>query len=416
MTHLHAHTVFSTYDGISTCQEMIDQAVAHEHKSLAITNHGLSSMGDLLAFQRYAKEKGIKPILGNEAYIVDELVSMNGKKRVRTKNNHIILLAKNKKGWENLCHLSYIYNLDEQHFYYKPRITFEELFEYKEGLMVGSACLASPFSNLIKEGKKDEALELLNRFHSELGENFYAEIQLNEIVEEQKVYNDWLIEQATQLGIPIVITGDIHYATPEGAITQNFMFNLRKEEDSEGDDTYRCKSLFYQSVDDFKNFNKKWNYGYSDEQIDTWCSNTDKIAEQCNFEIEAGIKVKLPRFSFNEEEDFVNMIKEGLSKHFNCKYEECPEIYRKRVEEEVTLLLKKGAYRYMMIVSMLVNHAKDSGYIMGPGRGSCSGSVCACCLGITSWIIDPIEKNLLFNRFVSEHRMITNRYNYFGED
>lgn len=416
MTHLHCHTVYSTYDGVSTCQELVDQAVLKGHKSLAITNHGLSAMGDLFAFQQYAKQKGIKPILGNEAYVVDELEKIDGKKRIRTKNNHIILLASNKKGWENLCHLSYISNLDEKHFYYKPRITFEELFKYKEGLVVGSACLASPFSNLIKRGKEKEANTLFEKFYEEFGDNFYAEIQMNEIVDEQKPYNDWIITQATHYGIPVVITGDVHYATPEGAITQNFMFNLRKEEESECDDTYRCKSLFYQSIEDFKNFNKIWNYGYTNEQIEAWCNNTDKIAEKCNFIIEPGIRVKLPRYSFDEENDFVKMAKEGLEKHFNCEYKDCPEEYRKRLEMEMEMLLKKGAHRYLLTVAMIVNHAKEEGYMMGVGRGSCAGSLTATCLGITSWLMDPLKYGLLFERFVSGDRLITNRYNYFGED
>lgn len=416
MTHLHCHTVMSTYDGVSTCQELVDQAVLKGHKSLAITNHGLSAMGDLYAFQQYAKQKGIKPILGNEAYVVDELEKMEGNKRVRTKNNHIILLASNKKGWENLCHLSYISNLDEKHFYYKPRITFKELFKYKEGLVVGSACLASPFSNLIKRGKEEEANNLFRKFYEEFGDNFYAEIQMNEIVDEQKPYNDWIIAQATRYRIPVVITGDVHYAIPEGAITQNFMFNLRKEEESEGDDTYRCKSLFYQSVEDFKKFNEIWNYGYTDKQIETWCSNTDRIAEKCNFEIPLGKGMKLPRYSFNEEEDFVKLAKEGLAKHFNCEYKNCPEEYRKRLEHEIIILLKKGAYRYMLNLSSVIRWAKEEkGYMVGPSRGSAGGSLVNICLGIASWAIDPIENGLLFSRFVSEDRLVSCRYDYFGE-
>lgn len=371
MTHLHTHTIFSTYDGVSTCQEMVDQAIKHGDKALAITNHGLGAMGDLFRFQLYAKEKGIKPILGNESYVVEELVTMSGKKRVRTKNTHIILLAKNEQGWKNLCHLSYIANRDEEHFYYKPRITFEELFQYKEGLMVGSACLASIFSTCLLDGREADAEQYFKRFVDEFGENFYAEVQLNELVVDQKRYDDWIIEMAAKYNVPVVLTGDIHYATPEGAVTQRFMFNLRKEEDSEGDDTYKCHSLFYQSVDDFKNFNKQWNYGYTNEQIETWCANTDKIAEKCNYEIPLGNGMKLPRYSFDEEDDFVNLAKEGLAKHFNCEYKDCPENYRKQLEYETEVLLKKGAYRYMLQLSSVINWAKENNYMLGVSRGSC---------------------------------------------
>ena len=370
-TQLHVHTNYSKYDGISTCQEMVDQAIAHGHKALAITNHGLDSMGDLYQFQQYAKEKGIKPILGCEGYLVDELVTMEGKKRKRTHYNHIILLASNHQGWKNLCHLSYIANIDEEHFYYKPRNTFEELFQYKEGLVVGSACLASVFSQNVLAGNEEKAEEYFKRFVDELGENFYAEVQLNELVEEQKKYNDWIIKTAAKYNVPVVITGDCHYATPEGAQTQRFIFNLRKEEDSEGDDTYKCKSLFYQGIDDFKQFNKVWGYGYTDEQIEEWWANSDKIAEKCNFEIPLGTGMKLPRVCFDEEKEFTERARNGLAKHFNCEYKDCPEEYRNQLEYEIEVLLLKGAYRYMLNLANIISWAKEHNYALGPSRGSC---------------------------------------------
>ena len=416
MTHLHVHTNFSRYDGVSTCQEMVDQAIAHGHKSLAITNHGLDSMGDLFQFQQYAKEKGIKPILGNEGYLVEELVTMDGKKRKRTHYNHIILLASNEQGWKNLCHLSYIANIDEDHYYYKPRNTFEELFQYKEGIIVGSACLASVFSQCVLNGNEEKAEAYFKKFVDELGENFYAEVQLNELVEEQKKYNDWIIATAAKYNVPVVLTGDVHYATPEGAQTQRFIFNLRKDEDSEGDDTYKCKSLFYQGVEDFKEFNKVWNYGYTDEQIEQWCSNSDKIAEKCNYSIPLGAGMKLPRLYDDEEKEFTEKAKEGLAKHFNCKYEDCPEAYRNQLEYEIKILLKKGAYRYMLMVSSFVNHARENKFMVGPSRGSAGGSLVNICLGIASWAIDPLKNGLIFERFVSEDRLVTNTYKYFKGD
>ena len=412
MVHLHVHSRDgSFYDGVSSVEELVEQAVLHGNKALALTDHGM--MSGLFRFQQYAKAKGIKPILGVEEYVVEELVTMNGKKRARTKNTHIILLAANEQGWKNLCHLSYIANRDEEHFYYKPRITFEELFQYKEGLMVGSACLASIFSTYLLNNNAEKAEEYFKRFVDEFGENFYAEIQLNELVAEQKRYNDWIIETAAKYNVPVVLTGDVHYATPDGAATQRFIFNLRKEEDSEGDDTYKCHSLFYQSVDDFKNFNKQWNYGYTDEQIETWCANTDKIAEKCNYEIPLGIGMKLPRYSFDEEEDFVKLAKEGLAKHFNCEYKDCPENYRNQLEYEMEVLLKKGAYRYMLQLSSVINWAKENKYMVGPSRGSAGGSLVNICLGIASWAIDPIKNGLLFSRFVSEDRLVSNTYKYY---
>ena len=413
MTHLHTHSRGSIYDGISDVTELVDQAVLHGDKALAITDHG--AMTELFKFQQYAKAKGIKPILGVEGYLVEELVTMENKKRKRTHYNHIILLASNETGWKNLCHLNYIANIDEDHFYYKPRNTFEELFQYKEGIMVGSACMASIFSQCVLSGNEEKAEEWFKRFVDELGENFYAEIQLNELKEEQKKYNDWIIKMAEKYNVLVVLTGDIHYATPDGAQTQRFIFNLRKDEDSEGDDTYKCKSLFYQSVDDFKNFNKQWEYGYTDEQIEQWCANSDKIAERCNYTIPLGTGMKLPRICFDEEDEFVKLSKEGLAKHFNCSYEDCPEEYRKRLEMEMEVLLKKGAFRYMMTVSSLVSHTHEVGFLSGCSRGSCGGCLCAACLGISSWAVDPIKYGLIFERFVSEDRLVSNTYRYFKD-
>lgn len=369
-THLHVHSRGSVYDGISDVTELVDQAVKNGDKSLAITDHG--SMSELFKFQEYAKKQNIKPILGIEGYLVDELVTIEGKKRKRTHYNHVIMLASNEQGWKNICHLNYIANLDEEHYYYKPRNTFEELFKSKEGVVIGSACMASVFSQYVLAGEEEKAEEYFKRFVDEFGENFYAEIQLNELKEEQKKYNDWIIKTAEKYNVLVVLTGDVHYATPEGALTQRFIFNLRKEEDSEGDDTYKCHSLFYQNVEDFKQFNKQWEYGYTDEQIETWWKNSDKIAEKCNFTIPLGTGMKLPRYSFNEEEDFIEFSKAGLMKYFNCDtYEKCPQEYRERLELELEALLKKGAYRYLLNLSSIIKWAKDQGYMVGSGRGSC---------------------------------------------
>lgn len=415
MVHLHVHSKEgSFYDAVSSVTELVDQAVNNGHKAIALTDHGM--MSGLFKFQQYAISKGIKPILGMEGYLVEELVTMEGKKRKRTHYNHIILLASNETGWKNLCHLNYLSNIDEEHFYYKPRNTFEELFQYKEGIIVGSACLASVFSQCVLAGDEEKAEVYFKRFVEEFGENFYAEIQLNELVEEQKKYNDWIIKTAAKYNVPVAITGDVHYATPEGAQTQRFIFNLRKDEDSEGDDTYKCKSLFYQSVEDFKQFNKGWGYGYTDEQIEQWCANTDKIAEKCNFEIPLGTGMKLPRFSFDEEDDFVKLAKEGLAKHFNCDYDNCPQEYKDRLELELETLLKKGAYRYLLNLSSVINWAKQQEYMLGSGRGSAGGSLTCACLGITSWAIDPIKLGLLFDRFVSEDRLVSNMYKYYKND
>lgn len=410
MTHLHVHSRGSIYDGVSDVTELVDRAAELNQKAIAITDHGV--MSELFKFQQYAKTKDIKPILGIEGYLVDELMTVENKKRKRGHYNHIILLAANETGWKNLCHLNYIANVDEEHFYYKPRNTFEELFQYKEGIVVGSACLASVFSQNVLNNNLEKAEQYFKRFVDEFGDNFYAEVQLNELTQEQKKYNDWIIEMAKKYNVLVVLTGDVHYVRTDGADTQRFIFNLRKDEDSEGDDTYKCKSLFLQSVEDFQNFNVKFGYNYSQSDIETWCKNSDLIAEKCNFTIPLGIGMKLPRVCFDEEKEFSRLAKEGLAKHFNCDYEDCPKEYRDRLEYEIKVLLKKGAHRYMMTVATLVNHSKEKGFMMGSGRGSACGALMNACLGISSWSLDPLKYGLIFERFVSEDRLKSCTYNY----
>src|SRR5574344_1424793 len=150
----HAHSVFSVMDAVNTPEQLIDKAVEKGHAAMCLTDHG--AYGGLVRFQNYALSKGVKPIIGVEGYVVKDLVKEDEKgKRIREKNNHIILHAMNKEGWENLLYLNYISEHDADHFYYKPRFSFKELFEHSKGLYVGTACIASPFSNLLKLNRQE---------------------------------------------------------------------------------------------------------------------------------------------------------------------------------------------------------------------------------------------------------------------
>lgn len=404
-TQLHLHTCYSIQDALNTPAQMIEQAVKHGHQACAITDHG--TMAGLFNFQQAALKAGVKPLLGMEAYVVDKLVNEDDKgKRIRMKNNHMILLAKNKEGWQSLLKLNYLSNLDENHFYYKPRITFKELFENKEGLIVSSACLASPFSNLLKLGKEKEAEELFQRFCLEFNENFFAELQLNEIPE-QKEYNSWLISQATHNGIPLIITGDCHYALPDGAAAQELMFQIRKDDENEVGQTFACRHLYYHGIEDYKNFNKDWNYDYSDEQINEWLTNTTYVTDKINFLIPERTKMLLPRQAFDEDEALTQKAIAGLCEYFGVKeLKDCPKEYVDRLLYELRLLTKKGTARYFLVLEDIIKWCDANKISHGPGRGSACGSLVAMCLGITSKAIEPIKNQLIFERFVSEDRLI----------
>lgn len=401
----HLHTNYSTYDALNTPAQMIEQAKKHGHSACAITDHGV--LGGTYAFQKAALAAGIKPLLGMEGYSAFNLVDMDttGKKRIKTKNNHIILLAKNEAGWKSLLRLNYISNADEEHFYYKPRFTFEELFKYKEGLVVSTACIASPFANLLKENKFEEAEKLFDKFCLEFKDNLFAEVQLNEI-EFQKDYNNWLISQANKKGIPIIITGDCHYMEPDGAAAQELMFQARKEDENEVGQTFACRSLYYHGIEDYHNFNKDWNYGYSDGQIDEWCSNTLLVADKINFLIPERTKMLLPRQAFDEDDTLTEKAVKGLCDYFGVKeLKDCPKEYVDRLLFELKLLIKKGVARYFLVLQDVLSWCDENNISHGPGRGSACGSLVAMCLGITSKAIEPISNRLLFSRFISEDRL-----------
>ena len=403
--HTHIHTVYSTYDAVNTPEQMVEQAVKHNHQAVAITDHGV--MGGTYSFQQACIKNGIKPLLGMEGYVVSKLVDEDDKgKRVRLKNNHLILIAKNEDGWKSLLKLNYLSNSDDEHFYYKPRFTFKELFKNKKGLIVSSACLASPFANLLKLGKEKEAIELFEKFCQEFGEDFYAELQLNEI-QEQKAYNSWLIAQATHYGVPLTIAGDCHYAVPEGAAAQEMAFRIRNDSENEVGQTFACRNLYYHGIDDFKKFNMEWNYGYTDEQIDNWCANTYDLSNKVNFTIPERKKMRLPRQAFDEDGELITKAKKGLCEYFNVKtFEECPEEYRKRLEFELQLMVKKGIARYFLVLMDILNWCDANKISHGIARGSAGGSLVSMCLGVTGKIMDPVKNGLLFERFISNERLV----------
>lgn len=401
---LHCHSCFSVYDAISTPEQLVEKAVEHGHPALALTDHG--AMGGLYRLQKAALKAGIKPLLGMEAYVVDDLISLNDKgKRIRTPNGHMVLIAKNEIGWKSLLRLNYLSNSDDSHFYYKPRFTFDELIENHEGLICSTACLASPLSRLITSGKEEEAEKKFQLYMDIFKDDLYAEVQLNE-VPDQHVYDNWLIDQANKHGIPIVITGDVHYAERDGALTQKLAFAIRNESENEVGQEFAAKSLYYHGIDDYLDFNKRFGYNFTEDQIREWCGNTTLVADKVDFLIPERTKMRLPRQAFDENQTLIDKAKEGLAKHFNCKYEECPKEYVDRLEFELRLMWKKGIARYILCLSDICNWCDGEGHVSrGIGRGSAASSLVLTCVGITGWAVDPIKNGLLFERFVSESRL-----------
>lgn len=373
-TQLHIHTVMgSLLDSVSSSYDYAEKALALGHKSLAITDHG--KMTGVYVHQQACDKYGIKPIFGVEAYLVDELRNVNDKgKRQRDKTNHLILLAKNEVGYKNLLKLNYISMKDDDHFYYTNRILQQELFDNSEGIIVGTACMGSKWGRLLMAGKGKEAANLYQEFVDHFKEDFYTEIQLNELnyemeslPEGQKTINDFLIDQANKHGVPIVITGDVHYLNKGQDQIQTISIAIRDKATIDNlTFEIESKNLYYHGEEDYLNFNKDFGYNYSTSDIMEWVHNTQIIADKCNYRIPERKKMYIPSVTENDDETLVRLSRDALDAKFDNNP---PKIYKERMSRELEVLLRKGFSSYVLILKDMIDYTLSEGYMTAPGRG-----------------------------------------------
>lgn len=402
--HLHVHTEFSLLDGIARINKLVDITKERGYSAVAITDHG-NMYGTLQFFEECIKA-GIKPIIGCEFYICNDLHRKQGKDDI----GHIILLAKNDEGYHNLMKLNEIAFCEG--FYYKPRIDYETLKAHSEGVICLSACLAGHIPTLILQRRFDEADALALKLKSMFAEgDFYLEIQ-NHGIPEQKLVNQYLAEMSKKLGIKMVATNDVHYLYKEDAEMQDVLMCVQMGKFL--DDTDRMKF----STDEFylKDYDEMMQ---AMEGFEDAVANTVEIAEKCNVTIKTkslgeipGIdpKYKLPAsknyipvyktITGEEPYDFLRRISfEGLHK----KYKEVTQDLIDRLEMELEIISSQGFVEYFLIVWDYINYAESQGIPVGPGRGSGAGSLVAYCSGITK--IDPIRYSLFFERFINKERV-----------
>lgn len=406
LVNTHVHCIYSVYDSTQTPQEIINKIAEIQQPAVALTDHG--AFGGLYQFQNAALKAGIKPLLGTEWYVTDSLVQEKENRAGR----HLVMIAKNKRGWENLCEISWI-GAQTDHFYYKPRITYDELFSHKEGLIISSACLAGPMAKLFTQNKLDEAEKMFNKFVDEFKDDFYAEIQIHPI-KEQLDYNNWLIDIANRNGVPIILTADAHYSNQQDSVVQKLMFQIRSDDISEEGEF--SNDLYLHTIQDYKNRNSSLNFGLTEEQIEQYCSNTVYLADKVDFLIPQRTKAFLPPQATDEFKVLQELSIKGLQDYFKTDYDNCPVEYRQRLEKELQLIWKKGMSRYLLCLRDMVLWSKNNyANSTGPGRGSFLGSLTGMCLGISSWKLDPLKNNLLFERFVSEARLPSCMIDYSEE-
>jgi len=387
--HLHLHSQYSILDGAIRFEELLQLLEEKNFKACALTDHG--NMFGAIEFYTMAVERGIKPILGCEVYVAptsrfDRIPDLY----------HLLLLVMNEKGYRNLCHLLSLSYLEG--FYHKPRIDYELLERYGEGLIVLTSCLKGEIPSLILKGDFEGVRKKVAFFKELFGDRFYFELQDNGIPEQKKV-NEVLIKLSKEFGVKLVATNDCHYLLREDAFLHDVLLCIQTGKTI--DDPKRLRfptdQFYLRSQEEMKILFK--------DLPSAW-KNTVEIAERCELKLELGIP-KLPLYQTPDGkalEDYLHQLaEEGLRKRLKERGIEKAEPYWRRLREELEVINRMGFAGYFLIVQDFVNWAKSNGIAVGPGRGSAAGSLVAYCLGITD--IDPLEHGLLFERFLNPERI-----------
>ncbi len=396
--HLHNHTHYSLQDGACTVEGLINAAKKQEMKSVAITDHGV--MYGAAEFYKKAKKEGIKPIIGMEAYIVvdgsrfDRGKSDETSNKKRTKHyNHLILLARNKQGYDNLSRLSTLGHTEG--FYYKPRIDLEILKKYRDGLICTTACAGGVVSSHLVNNNYVKAREVAKKFKDIFEENLYLEIQ-DHNTELDKPILEGMPRLSKELGIKLVATNDCHYIEPEHAIPHNILLLLS---DKNGADytqlRYGTDQVYFKSSEEMKKLFKKFKGA-----IENTLEIDEKIDLQLDFEGHHFPNFPIPKESKAKTlDDYMELLaREGLEK----KFKKITSEIENRFNFEIRTIKEMGFPGYFLVVQDFINAAKKKNIPVGPGRGSAAGSLVAYALGITN--INPLDYNLLFERFLNPAR------------
>ena len=399
-THLHVHTEYSLLDGSSKIKELVARAKELGMDSLAITDHGV--MYGVIDFYRAAKDAGIKPIIGCEIY-----VSPGSRFEKETGHNedryyHLVLLAENDRGYHNLMKI--VSKGFTEGYYYKPRVDYEVLEQYSEGIIALSACLAGEVQKYLARNMYDEACKSALRYQKIFGKgNFFLELQDHGIDMQKKVNMD-LLRMSSELGIELVATNDIHYIYDTDYEAHDILLCIQTGKKVMDEDRMRYEGgqYYLKSEEEMRAL-----FPYALQAID----NTAKIAARCNVEIEFGVR-KLPKYQVpkefwdSEEEEgeaswhyLHHLCYEGLNRRYGSEKPELTE----RLDYELSVIRNMGFIDYFLIVWDFINYAKTNGIMVGPGRGSAAGSIVAYTLAITD--IDPLKYDLLFERFLNPERV-----------
>ena len=386
--HLHNHSDYSLLDGASSIPRMVERAAELAMPALALTDHG--SLFGAVEFYQQARHAGVKPIIGMEAYVT------RGSRRDRTREtaHHLVLLARDERGFKNLMKLSSLAFLEG--FYYKPRVDHEILSKYGEGLLALSACPKGEIAADLLEDNEPRAIETAMMYRDLFGaDHYFLEIQ-NHGLEIEDQIRERVIALSRKTGIPLVATNDCHYLRHEDAGPHDVLLCIQtgKTVDDVNRMRYNTDQVYFKSADEMKLL-----FGDQPQAL----LNTVAIAERCNLQMSFG-KPLLPEFPLPRGvESAEGYLKELAWAGLRERAGEIGEALRQRLEFELKVIHDMGFDSYMLIVRDFIHHAKSHGIAVGPGRGSVAGSLVAYALRITD--VDPIKHSLYFERFLNPERV-----------
>ena len=388
-THLHLHTEYSLLDGACSIKPLVARLKELGMDACAVTDHGV--MYGVVDFYRACKDAGIHPVIGCEVYVCPD---MDEKQSAFREYSHLVLLCENNEGYKNLSRL--VSEGFTRGFYYRPRVDYKLLEKYSGGLIALSACLSGDLPKLLLDGRDNEARQVAQKYLDIFGRgNFFVELQDHGIPEEKQVLPR-LVKLAREMDIPLVVTNDCHYLTADDAEAQEVLMCIQTGKTLSDPNRMKMttRELYVKSEEEmralFPNF---------PDAIE----NTAKIAARCNVEFDFST-THLPKFPLPEgETDALAYLRGLCEKGLRERYGEGREDARERMEYELGVISGMGYVDYFLIVWDFIHYARTHGVGVGPGRGSGAGSIVAYCLGITA--IDPIQYNLLFERFLNPERV-----------
>ena len=390
-THLHVHTEYSLLDGSCKIKELVARAAELGMEHLAITDHG--NMYGVIDFYRAAREVGINPVIGCEVYVAPGSRFDRETTKGEERYNHLVLLAENNTGYANLIKI--VSKGFTEGFYYKPRVDYEVLEQYHEGIIALSACLAGAVATALRHGQYEQAKKEALRLSEIFGpDHFYLELQDHGIADQATV-NQGLLRMHQETGLDLVATNDVHYITAEDAIPHDLLLCIQTQKKVQDEDRMRYEGgqYYLKSQEEMLAL-----FPYAKEAVE----NTTRIASRCHVEIEFG-QYKLPQYDvpdgYTSEQYLEKLCMEGLQQ----KYGAITDALSERLNYELDTIRTMGFVDYFLIVWDFIKYARDHGISVGPGRGSAAGSIVAYSLGITS--IDPLKYDLLFERFLNPERV-----------